>query len=99
MRLFFVRACILSFFIFHSPAQVYADRNLDEEDRLREYDARGYQWPIPQVNPNTEGWRKIFYRRMEQLNSIEDVGERYNGWIQTISAALVAPNFTESGYV
>jgi hypothetical protein len=75
------------------------DRQLNEDDRLNEYHERGYQWPLPEVNPNTPGWTKIYDRRMEQLNSIEDIGERYNGWIQTIGSGLVAPNFTEFGYV
>jgi hypothetical protein len=75
------------------------DRQLNEVDRLKEYHSRGYQWPLPELNPNTIGWRKIYDRRMEQLNAIEDIGERYNGWIQTIGSGLVSPNFTEFGYV
>jgi len=74
------------------------DRQLNEGDRLKEYHSRAYQWPLPEMNPNTPGWRKIYDRRMDQLNAVEDIGERYNGWIQTIGSGLVAPNFTEFGW-
>jgi len=71
---------------------------LDEEDRVREFYARGYSWPFEKLVPDTPGWRNIFERRFEQLRRIEDSNERYNGWVQSVSAAMVAPNFTESGW-
>ena len=69
-----------------------------EEDRLREYAARGYEWPLPEVVPNTPGWRTIFERRFEQIEqTIEHTGERYDAWMQAMASALVQPNFTENG--
>jgi hypothetical protein len=80
-----VRYTLWLYLLFSStPFCVGTDRSLNEEDRINEYNARGYTWPLNEVNPNTDGWRKLVYRRMQQLDSVEDLGERYNGWIQTI---------------
>ena len=74
------------------------EAGMNEEDRLREYAARGYEWPLPEVVPNTPGWRTIFERRFEQIEqTIEHTGERYDAWIQVMASALVQPNFTENG--
>ena len=70
---------------------------MSEEDRMAEYHKRGYEWPLPELVPNTEGWRRIFDRRFKQLERIRDSTEKYNGWVQTMSAAIVAKNFTENG--
>ena len=70
---------------------------MTEEERLEQYAARGYEWPLEKLVPDTEGWKKLYRRRFEQLSRIEDKGERYDGWIQVMSSALVAPNFTENG--
>jgi len=77
------------------PGQVHG---MSEEDRMREYHLRNYTWPLPEVKPNTEGWRKIFDRRWKQIERIEDSNERYNGWVQAMSASIVQPNFTENGW-
>mmetsp|Transcript_30016 Transcript_30016/g.34877 ORF Transcript_30016/g.34877 Transcript_30016/m.34877 type:complete len:350 (+) Transcript_30016:77-1126(+) len=72
---------------------------LSEQDRLQEYEARGYQWPLPELKPNTPGWRKIFDRRFEQIEqTIPESNERYNAWVQVMSAAFVQQNFTENGW-
>ena len=54
---------------------------LIEVDRVREYHARNYQWPPldEEYIPNTEGWRKFMKRRLEQVQRIEDLGDKYNG--------------------
>lgn len=70
---------------------------MTEDHRLEEYEARGYEWPLKKVVPNTEGWRKIYDRRFEQISRIENEDKRYDGWFQAMSSALVAPNFTENG--
>ena len=86
----FVIVALASF----GPPEVHG---MSEDDRRREYHLRNYTWPLPEVTPNTEGWRKIFDRRWKQVERIEDSNERYNGWVQTMSASIVQPNFTENG--
>jgi hypothetical protein len=71
---------------------------MSEEDRMAEYHKRGYKWPLPELVPNTDGWRRIFDRRFKQLQRIKDSNKKYNGWVQTMSAAIVAKNFTENGW-
>jgi len=72
--------------------------SMGEEERLREYSARGYKWPFVKLIPNTEGWKKIFKRRWQQIERIEDSNARYNAWVQSMSSAMTAHNFTENGW-
>ncbi len=84
-------SCILA------KTQVHA---LSEGDRLEEYKARGYEWPLPHLVPDTPGWKTIFQRRFQQIEeTIDGSTERYNAWMQSISSSFVQPNFTENGYV
>jgi len=71
--------------------------SLDEDERMEEYVARNYTWP-PVMNPNTQGWSKLMMRRFRQLEFIEDLNERYNGYLVAVGSAYVAPNFTENGW-
>jgi hypothetical protein len=72
---------------------------LSEPDRLQEYEARGYEWPLLNVKPNTPGWQSIFDRRFKQIEeTIDDSTERYNAWMQVMSSSFVQPNFTENGW-
>ena len=71
---------------------------LHEEDRIREYHARGHEWPPNEYNPNTPGWRKIMQRRLRQLNNVPSLKERYNGYIGVVHSALTCKNFTENGW-
>lgn len=59
----------------------FAESQLDEEERLKEYAARGYTWPLEYVNPNTEGWRHNMFRRLAQVERIQEDDDRYNGWV------------------
>ena len=70
-----------------------------EDERMDNYHKRGYQWPLKEVVPNTEGWRNIFNRRTEQIQRMPSSGSsgKYDAWLQTMSSAVVAPNFTENG--
>ena len=79
--------------ILLSPLFAHA---MTEVDRMEEYHKRGYQWPLKEVVPNTEGWRRLADRKFEQVERMDDDG-KYDGWVQTMSSALVAPNFTEAG--
>mmetsp|Transcript_4488 Transcript_4488/g.8617 ORF Transcript_4488/g.8617 Transcript_4488/m.8617 type:complete len:344 (-) Transcript_4488:14849-15880(-) len=72
--------------------------SLEEDKRLEEYSARGHKWPIEEFVPNTEGWRKINERRIEQIQRIPGSNARYNAWVQTLSSAITAKNFTENGW-
>ena len=76
--------------------------NLREPDRLKEYHARNYSWPLPHFVPDTPGWRRLMSRRFEQVERIPDVTskekskteERYWAWVGAMISALVVPNFT-----
>jgi hypothetical protein len=78
--------------------QTGVQAQLIEGDRLKEYAARNYTWPLEHVVPDTPGWTKLMERRFRQLDFIQDSHDRYNAYIQTMSSALVAPNFTENGW-
>jgi len=71
---------------------------LREEDRVAEYHRRNHTYPLASYTPNTPGWKEMMARRLEQVQEIEDRGERYEGFIQTIRSALLVPNFTETGF-
>ena len=73
---------------------------LYEGDRVEEYHKRKYVWPPRDSDfiPNTDGWKNIFQRRFSQLNYIEDLGDRYNGYMSTVYGAVLGKNFTENGW-
>jgi hypothetical protein len=70
---------------------------MTEDDRMMEYRKRNHTWPIPYI-PATEGWKKLFDHRFRQVAEIDNAQQRYEGYIQTINAAAVAPNFTQYGF-
>jgi len=72
--------------------------SMDEGERMKNYHARNYTWPLTKLVPDTPGWHDLMQRRFYQLEEIEELDEKYNGWLQTMSSALVAPNFTEFGW-
>ena len=71
---------------------------LPEVERLAEYEKRNYTYPLTQLTPNTDGMHYLMDQRFRQIEQIPDRGERYEGFIQTINAAYLAPNFTETGW-
>ena len=71
---------------------------LSEPDRIEQYNIRNYTWPIPELHPNTDGWKSLFHDRFEQVAEIEDSGGRYEGYMQSIKSSFVVPNFTEHGF-
>lgn len=72
---------------------------LAESDRLQEYAARNYTWPITDfIRPPTEGWKRTTTRRMRQVERIKADDDRYNGWVAVMAAAVATPNFTEHGW-
>jgi len=70
---------------------------LTEMERQAGFHARNYSWP-PEFKPNTEGWRNLMMDRLEQVKEIDDLDRRYEGYMQTMSSAAVAPNFTQWGF-
>lgn len=82
-------------FPFHHHFGVYA---MTEEHRMEEYHKRGYKWPLEKMVPDTPGWKRIMNRRFEQVERVEDTNLKYNGWMAFMTAALVATNYTETGW-
>jgi hypothetical protein len=68
------------------------------EEREEQYVKRGHTFPIQEYVPNTEGWARLMKQRFRQLESLEDTQQKWDGFIQTMSAALTTPNFTEYGW-
>ena len=69
-----------------------------EQERLAEYEKRNYTWPPQRYIPDTPGWRKLMEERFEQVQEMPKSGDRYEGYLQVVHAALLAPNFTELGF-
>eukprot|EP00565_Helicotheca_tamesis_P003132 CAMPEP_0185723832 /NCGR_PEP_ID=MMETSP1171-20130828/538_1 /TAXON_ID=374046 /ORGANISM="Helicotheca tamensis, Strain CCMP826" /LENGTH=359 /DNA_ID=CAMNT_0028391587 /DNA_START=64 /DNA_END=1143 /DNA_ORIENTATION=+ len=98
----FLLLAVQTFLLAHFTPQILplASGQLDEGERVREYHRRGHTWPPREEDfvPNTPGWRKIMERRLEQLVSIENGGDKYNGYMFGVHTALVCKNFTENGW-
>lgn len=75
-----------------------AQAKMTEEERVAEFYARNYTWPPQKFSPDTPGWRDLMEHRLRQVAEIEDLDERYEGYIQILNSAIVAPNFTEYGF-
>lgn len=74
---------------------------LNENERVDEYHARGHQWPpspSDYIPKNSPGWVAVSSRRFEQTARIQDEGAKYNAYMSTVHSALLAPNFTEYGW-
>jgi hypothetical protein len=48
--------------------------------------------------PNTEGWRNLSNRRMEQAYFVESVNDKLDLWYVSVVSAFVQPNFTDTGW-
>ena len=72
--------------------------NLVEDERHAEYLLRNYTWPLTSVSPNTDGWKRLMFRRLAQVERIKNTADRYNAFYTTMSSAITCPNFTESGW-
>ena len=73
---------------------------LQESDRVIEYNARNHSWPplLHEYTPSSEGWQRIMARRLEQISHIDDRESRYSAYIIHLYVALLSSNFTEVGY-
>jgi hypothetical protein len=86
-------------FLFGSLFLSSATHAFTEPERLAAYHARNWTWPIPEFQPNTEGWDRLMRRRLRQVEEIENKADRFEGFAQTISSALIQPNYTEVSYL
>jgi hypothetical protein len=77
---------------------VVAADDMTEEERREGYARRGHVWPLNATVPNTNGWRQNHFYRIAQVQRIQDRESKYNGWLQVMSAAVAAPNFTQHGW-
>jgi len=73
---------------------------LNEHDRIEEYHRRNHSWPPLDTDyvPNTPGWKREMERRFHQAHRQTSRGDRYQSYVNAVSAALTVPNFTESGW-
>ena len=69
-----------------------------EEERREQYVKRGHKFPFPKYTPETPGWRRLMDQRFDQIRALTSVQMKWDGWIQTANAAVIAPNFTEFGW-
>jgi hypothetical protein len=69
-----------------------------EDERVAEYHKRNYTYRPNDLVPNTTGWRKLMYDRLDQVEQLTDPNDRYEGFFQTIHSAMMVPNFTEYGF-
>ena len=76
----------------------WGNEPLSEEERLIGYHQRNYTWPLPHYVPNTPGWKQLMDDRFRQVARVQDHNARYKGYVQTINAAFLVPNFTEHGF-
>jgi len=73
---------------------------MDEATRMREHDKRydGSWPPVKYMIPQNQGWKKLMVDRLRQVAEIDDLNRRYEGYMQTVTPAMLAPNFTEYGF-
>jgi hypothetical protein len=91
-------ALLLAYVLLSSFCLYGTSEPLNEKDRVEEYFKRGYSYPVKDFLPNTEGWKDLMTRRMNQITEMEGTGERYEAFYQVIHSATLAPNFTEYGF-
>lgn len=98
MHGFIARVALLLLLTFGTSIGVHG--GLIESERVREYQARNYTWPIPveRYAPNTPGWRRLAEHRFRQVEEIRNPRERYEAYVQAVTMAMVAPNITEFGF-
>lgn len=82
----------------HRQKRYNENVQLQEDERIEEYHKRNYTWPLNNYNPNTTGWKQLMEERFAQVAQIPELGDRYEGYIQTMHSAFLVPNFTEHGF-
>lgn len=103
-RLAGILLLLVSLFSFFNNSFVHGDNRkhnkapYTEEERMAEYVRQGYQFPFDTYYPETPGFREIMDQRFAQIRSLTDTQMKWDGWIQTVNAAVSTPNFTEYGW-
>jgi hypothetical protein len=71
-----------------------------ESERIEAYNQRGYVWPIPDSSfiPNTTGYINTMRKRIEQVDKLTDVSDRWIGFGGIMSWGMIIPNYTEHGF-
>ena len=73
---------------------------ISEQKRIEQHDKRyNRAWPPNDYFiPKTEGWKNLMTERLRQVAEIDNLNRRYEGYMQTVTPAMLAPNFTEYGF-
>jgi hypothetical protein len=79
-----------------SPTSLVLGRS--EEQRVAEFYRRNHTWPVQQFKPETPGWRQLMEHRLRQVSEIRDPTDRFEGFAQTLCAAMIQNNYTEHGF-
>jgi hypothetical protein len=70
-----------------------------EEARIAAYHERNYTWPLDNFIPDTPGWKALMERRLQQVEQLPVAShDKWEGYIRTIHAATLVPNFTQHGF-
>ena len=69
---------------------------MDEHVRVAEYHRR---FPTPlQWRPPTDGWRKLMSKRERQLRRIQDMQQRWDGFMDLMQSGALVQNYTRRGF-
>ena len=88
---------MLNFLTVSLLALVPLSTAMTETERLEGYHARNHTW-TPRYVPNTPGWSKLMTERLEQVHEIDVYDRKFEGYVQTLHHAALAPNHTELGF-
>ena len=74
--------------------------NLHEDERLEEYHRCNYTWPPleSEFTPSTPGWRRLFQRRLKQVDRLSRQDNSYEAYINALTCGIITPNYTEFGW-
>ena len=85
-------------FLFLSLLVCTAQGIETEQERVAQFHARNYTWPPQKFIPDNPGWRSLMEHRLRQVGEIENRQDRFEGFAQTLSAAMIQQNYTEHGF-
>jgi hypothetical protein len=74
---------------------------LVESDRILGYQERNYTWPLPDdhfIPNNNKDWIIRNRKRLQQIQQIPNLNQRYEAYIQTLTSSILVSNFTPDGF-
>lgn len=72
---------------------------MSESERMEQYAARNYTWPLSEFMPNTPGWTALMQRRIQQVEALNSSSQhKWDAWLSVMSSAVTSPNFTRYGW-